>query len=202
MRKKIVCLDPGHGGKDPGAVSGSRLEKEDTLLLGELVAKELKKREVTVYFTRTLDCYRSLRERVELAEKVRADVFISLHRNAFSDSGAYGTELWVHPNTKEESTPLAAAVLSQLEQVGIQRNRGIKTGAYQMLTGSMPSVLVELGFITNTQDNHLFDTRLSPYARVISGGICEFLGVSGEEMLPSAPNPSDTLWRVQAGALL
>jgi N-acetylmuramoyl-L-alanine amidase len=95
--RKLVVLDPGHGGSNTGgrsAVSGV-YEKHLTLLLARAVSERLASRGVEVRLTREIDEYLSLRERVERANQLRADLFISIHTNASNAHSQRGFETWI-----------------------------------------------------------------------------------------------------------
>ena len=81
-----VCIDAGHGGYDVGATNGERYEKDDNLRLAKAVEAELKARGINTIMTRSDDTYVSLEDRCKTANKKKADLFISLHRNS-ADSG-------------------------------------------------------------------------------------------------------------------
>jgi len=93
----LVVLDPGHGGSNTGAASvvAGVYEKHLTMLLARAVAARLAERGIEVRLTRELDEYVSLRERVERANRLRADLFISLHCNASDAKSQRGFETWV-----------------------------------------------------------------------------------------------------------
>ena len=95
--KKLVALDPGHGGSNTGAKSvvAGVYEKHLTMLLAREVAKRLEERGVEVRLVRELDEYVSLRERVERANQVRADLFVSIHCNASDARSQRGFETWI-----------------------------------------------------------------------------------------------------------
>ncbi|AEA33012.1 N-acetylmuramoyl-L-alanine amidase family protein [Hippea maritima] len=80
-RRPIIVIDPGHGGKDPGAIGILDKEKNVVLSIGRYVARMLKADGYKVYMTRNKDVYPTLADRVELANKVKADVFVSIHAN-------------------------------------------------------------------------------------------------------------------------
>lgn len=202
---KIVCIDAGHGGRDSGAVNGSRYEKYDTLKLALLLKKSLQKSGVTVILTRSEDKYVTLQERTDLANSKEADLFISLHRNAFTNSGANGVEAWVYLTATGETHQYAALVLNELESVGIQVLRGLKQGNFHVTRETkMPSCLLELGFISNKKDNELFDEKIYQYADAIARAMCTFLGIKPDEDIIDEGNCSDgaacKLYRVQVGA--
>jgi len=103
--KKIV-IDPGHGGKDPGAIGINGSKEKDivlkvALLTGGYIEKYLDG--VEVLYTRTDDTYPTLKERCDFANKAKADLFISIHANAAGSSRAYGAETFVLGTTKSEN---------------------------------------------------------------------------------------------------
>lgn len=176
---KIVVLDAGHGGKDAGAVNGTRYEKNDVLKLSLEVEKLLKKQSgITVHLTRSKDEYVELYSRSVFSNNLKADVFVSIHRNAHTNSSGNGTENWVHPQAPPTDTVLATEILDRLVAVGVGTNRGIKKGDYSVLRNTKaPAVMIELGFITNASDNNLFDSNFNGYAKAIAQGICAYLGI-------------------------
>ena len=141
--------------------SGKRYEKEDNLKVVLAIQKELEKRDIKVILTREEDCFVSLEKRCQFANFKRADVFVSVHRN--SGKSGSGVEIWKNQKHDKVSETLANDILSQLEKVGIQNNRGVKSGTsenngndyYVNRNTKMPSCLIELGFISNTKDNQL-----------------------------------------------
>lgn len=197
---KTIVLDAGHGGTDPGAVNGSRRECDDTLRLSLAVGKLLTAQGQTVIYTRTEDVYPTLTQRTAMANSAKADLYVSLHRNSFSVPSANGVEVWVYTTAGAVDVGAATEVLERLIAVGAGSNRGIKKGNYHVLReSSMTSMLVELGFISNTVDNTLFDTHFQAYTAAIAEGICAALGVNysgdGQDVPASEP-----LYRVQVGA--
>jgi len=196
---KIIILDAGHGGTDPGATNGSLYESNHTLKLSQAVQKLLIAQELTVLMTRTGDTYVSLANRVAAANKAGADLFVSLHRNSHSNAAANGVEIWIYSTAGAIDEAAAGAVLEQLSAVGIQSNRGIKKGNYHVLRESnMTSMLVELGFISNIIDNQLFDKHFDAYAEAIAKGVCSAMGVVYQT--DNTATQSDVLYRVQVGA--
>lgn len=176
----VVCVDAGHGGEDVGAVFGDneRFEKDDNLKLAMLVKKELEEKGARVLMTRSADRSVSLEKRCRIANLNRADYFICLHRNSAENKSALGTELWINSPPSEREEELSQAILLELEAVGISDNRGIKKG-YREGTGNyyvnsrtdMPSCLVELGFISNEEDNAQFDENIEEYASAIADAV-------------------------------
>ncbi len=178
-----VCLDPGHGGDDFGAVlnSAGRYEKDDNLRLAMLVKEELEKFDIKVILTREDDTFVSLKQRCRIANKSRADIFVSLHRN--SSSSGSGMEIWIKDNPEEKEIELAEDILSALTQSSSLMSRGVKKGFrdssgnnyYVNANTNMPSCLVEVGFISNIEDNKNFDENINNYAKGIAKAIYESL---------------------------
>lgn len=176
--EKTVCIDPGHGGTSSGATLGSRLEKDDTLRLSLLVRDILEERGYTVVMTRDNDSDVSLADRCKIANKARASLFVSIHRNSSTSSDATGMEMWVHSSNPTDDTLLAQNILDCLDTLNIT-NRGIHSGYrdgadmnyYINRHTKMPSVLAEIDFISNKNDNKNYDENINEYALAIANGI-------------------------------
>lgn len=108
---RLIVIDPGHGGRDPGAIGPSGLmEKDVNLALAQVVATALRQQlGVKVLLTRTDDRYLGLRERTEYANRVGADLFISLHANASTSSKPYGVETYFLNLSKTDEAAAVAA---------------------------------------------------------------------------------------------
>ncbi len=178
---RIVCIDAGHGGKDPGTIYENRYEKNDNLRLALAVEKHLKDAGVTVVMTRSDDSYPTLSKRCAIANSSGARYMVSLHRN-FAE-GAKGTEIWVSSNRPAADKKLAQTILDALREVGISEDRGVNYGTagstrsdyYINKNTDMPSCIIELGFINSAVDNQLFDANLDAYARAIAEAIISLL---------------------------
>ncbi len=140
-----VCVDPGHGGKDSGAVWGEVLEKDLTFSISRKVAQRLGGQAV---MTRHGDVYVSLRERCEVANRSGAEVFVSIHVNSSSvPPKKGGAEVWYYPGSEEGRT--LASIIAR--KIGAER--GVKAGRFYVLKHTrMPAVLIECGFINVEQD--------------------------------------------------
>ncbi|MCH5170807.1 MAG: N-acetylmuramoyl-L-alanine amidase [Oscillospiraceae bacterium] len=187
---KTICIDPGHGGSSSGATGegGKRLEKNDTLRLSLLVRDELESRGYTVVMTRDTDSDISLEERCNVANKSKAALFVSIHRNSTTGKGQ-GCEMWIHSTNPSDDRLLAENILQNLALTGADTSRGIHTGYreganqnyYVNRCSKMPSVLAEIGFITSEKDNTLFDEDLDALAVAIADGIeMTLLEMNGE----------------------
>ena len=181
MSKKIICLDAGHGGKQPGNVYGARLEKDDTLKLTLLVGAELAKQGITIVYTRTTDVDVSINNRCKIANDAKADYFLSIHRNG-ATTQATGNEIWVLKTATDATAEKAKKILTACCSV-YGSNRGVKYGApnynnFGINSGSkMPSALLEVGFLNNPTDNKNFDTLIQKYAVEIAKALCEIVGI-------------------------
>ena len=187
---KTVCIDPGHGGNESGAVgeNGKRLEEDDILRLALLVRDELQNRGYTVVMTRETDTDISLEDRCKTANKSKAALFVSIHRNSSSGTGR-GCEMWIHSKNPSDDRLLAENILQSLENMGVDTSRGIHTGYreganknyYVNRCSKMPSVLAEIGFVTSSDDNAMFDEKIGDLALSIADGIeMTLLEMNGE----------------------
>lgn len=178
---KTVCLDAGHGADDVGATStgGARLEKDDNLRLTLKVRDRLEEKGVKVVLTRGDDSDITLKERCKLANRKRCDFFLSLHRNS-SVSGT-GFEAWIAKEPKGNEEETAEKLIAALSDISGLPNRGVKRG-YRNSSGNnyyvnsntnMPSILLEVGFVTNEEDNKSFDKSLDENAEAIADIIFE-----------------------------
>lgn len=179
----IVCLDAGHGGDDVGAVStdGKRYEKDDNLALTLKVRDELELLGIKTVLTRDDDETVSLRDRCRIANKKRCDLFVAIHRNS-SDSGT-GIEAWISKREKEDERSTAKKLTKQLSELTGLQDRGVKNG-YRDLTANnyyinantnMPSILLEVGFISSDEDNRAFDENIDKMAVEIAKVIYDSL---------------------------
>lgn len=172
---KRICIDPGHGGKDSGAVYGTRYEKNDNLRFAQALEKSLERQGFDVFLTRTKDVDMSLPSRTNYAKSVKADCLISIHRNSFINSLAKGVENWVYTTANSSTVSFATLIQNEIVKVGVQANRGVKKGNYHMCREvNVPACLLELGFIKNPEDNRLYDTNFDEYVEAITKGICRF----------------------------
>ncbi len=156
--KKILVLDAGHGGIDPGTCGcqGTR-EKENTLDITMRLKELLEDAGAYVILTRCDDSYVSLFERPLVANLNFADLFISIHCNSFSgDHNIRGIEVYYHQNPAGKI--LAGYVMSKLAAKTKLNNRGVRDNNYAVLVESlMPGILVELGYISNYEEESLLN---------------------------------------------
>lgn len=180
-----IFLDYGHGGSDPGATYQGRREKDDNLEIGLAVAVELRKHGITVHESRTTDKTVSLKERTDMANRIKADYFLSIHRNAFKPETAQGVETFVFTSPSQGSLQLAEKVQAALVKVGFI-NRGVKRENFHVLRETAgPAVLTEIGFLDSTEDNRFFDAKKPEIAAALASAVLAQAGVS----VPPAPDP-------------
>ncbi len=174
---KTIVIDAGHGGANPGAVSGNRLEKTDNLNLALAVQKKLQAQGQKVVMTRITDVDIPLLERSEISNRNNADLFVSLHRNASTNPAANGVDTFVQIGSPPINTTYAQNVQNEIVGVGVQSDRGVHQEDFSVLRNTKaPAMLVEMGFITNEKDNQLFDQHFDAYAAAIARGILKSLG--------------------------
>lgn len=160
--KSIVVLDPGHGGHDPGAQNKKKNEKDLNFKILYTLMKQYTSQnapDIKVYWTRTTDTYVTLAKRAAFAKGKSADAFISLHMNSASSSSANGTEVYYSVSNNSKSfggiTSKKMANLFKTKLVGDlkTKNRGVKTAGYYVLKhNTVPSILIELGFLSGSSD--------------------------------------------------
>jgi N-acetylmuramoyl-L-alanine amidase len=232
-----ILIDPGHGGKDPGAIGehqigGKKLrvvEKDIALAVAQTLHAKLRDRfpDRKIFITRKGDTYPSLEDRVEMANAVEltaneAIIYVSIHANAAFNKNARGFEVWyLNPEYRRklvdpgapggpsddiapilnamleeefttESIILARSIVTSLQStIGAQSpSRGVKAEEWFVVRNArMPSVLVEMGYITNLDEAKLLATEdyLREIAEGIYTGIVDFIGYF--EGMKGAPAP-------------
>lgn len=178
----VVVIDPGHGGRDPGAVGIAGIREKDIVLdISNKVAQYLQQQGVQVIMTRTDDREIDLAPRVGVANRARANAFVSIHANAISMSrpDVNGFETYYAPG---RSSRLASAIQnSVLSSINI-RDRGVRTARFYVIRNtSMDSALVETGFVTGAEDAANFQNPAwrSRMAEAIGRGIMQYLRYGG-----------------------
>lgn len=177
-KKMIVTVDPGHGGRDPGASANGIIEKDLNLFVGLKVREYLEREGFQVVMTRSDDTFIELEERVKIAEKNNSDIFVSIHGNA-ATSEARGSESYYYAASlnqrSQDSQQLATFIQKRLVEALGTRDRGVKHGNFHVIREtSMPAALVELGFITNKDDAAILKTHRQAAAKAISQGIIDY----------------------------
>ena len=164
---KILVIDLGHGGKDAGTFSGdSKVFEKDTVLDFGLKLKDFfdEQKDIKVYFTRLSDVYLYRRPRADLANNLDADFFLSVHNNNYTVHGTpidfnevRGSEIHYNEkinNTKVSSKRFATLILDNICNTINTKKRGVVEGSKYYVLGhtTMPSALLEIGYLTNKED--------------------------------------------------
>ncbi|MFH1362233.1 MAG: N-acetylmuramoyl-L-alanine amidase [bacterium] len=151
---KVIIIDPGHGGKDPGATSVSGIkEKELTLQTAKQVVEKLTAAGATVYLTRGGDDTSNLKEIVAFTNQIRPHLFISIHYNYASQEKIAGTETYYYTS---QSRKLALAVHQALASGLGRRDRGLrKEMFYAIHHAKVPAILIEPLYLSNYNEEKL-----------------------------------------------
>lgn len=171
----VVAIDPGHGGKDPGAIGATGLVEKDVVLdVGLRLRDALRRQSLRTVMTREADVYVDLQDRVPLALRAGATVFVSVHANATTRGVIRGVETYY---LKPNSLQLATWIQEELgRSLGVP-DRGIRTANFKVLRDSpIPAVLVEIGYLTNLEDEALLRTPAfrQRVAEAIARGVVRF----------------------------
>ena len=171
-----ILIDPGHGGKDPGAIGHGIREKDIVLDISKRVQAKLGNYENTlVKLTRTTDVYLELKERTDIANQWDADVLVSVHINSLKAT-SHGIETFIYTTASNTSLVVASNIQNHLIREADRHNRGVKKANLHMVRESkMPACLVECGFISNPEEAALMKTDkfLNQCAEAIVKGLVE-----------------------------
>lgn len=167
-----ICVDPGHGGAQPGAVNGRFKEKVATLAISLKLRNKLQENGFKVIMTRDTDIDVSLKSRCKISNDSGANAFISIHLNSCHSDEPYGAETWKWHKTRQFSKTLADSVQADFIAATGAKNRGVKeSDVYYVLRHTKASALVvECGFISNNEECCKLFT--SAYQDKIAEGIC------------------------------
>ena len=186
VRAGVVMLDPGHGGSDSGAPGSLVPEKALNLAVALKLKTELEKRNFKVLTTRSRDVAISLGERVRAAADSKADLYVSIHHDSAVNRNARGYSVYA-PRTCSmfpgESTALAAAIQREIVKLPEVTDRGVRFADFHVLRAPMPAVLVELGFISNPDEERLMNDpdRQAAEAAAIAAGIVNYRAGTGKK---------------------
>ena len=179
----LIAIDPGHGGKDPGADANGLLEKDITLALALKTGAYLRiNYDCDVMYTRNKDVFLSLSERANLANRAKADVFCSFHSNSFNSS-SQGFETYRYPGTTGQTIALQKAIHEEVMDVLNAYNitdRGMKQKNLAVVRETkMPAVLTETLFISNPNEAKLLQSEsfLTKVAEAHARGLAKAAGL-------------------------
>lgn len=213
IKDKVIIIDPGHGGQDPGAQYGGIDEKDINLDIALRLYHTLTAKGCKVILTRDKDedfflpgfVKGRLAKRAELDHRIatatsnNADLFISIHANSFSKSSTYGMETYYHVNSAPGKA-LAERIQSKLREVQTDNKRIAKAGNYYVINqNKMPSVIVEVGFLSNSRERSMLkqDSYKDSISTAIANGVEQYfhdfpLGIQSSQptLAPEAPPPA------------
>lgn len=163
LRGRKVMIDPGHGGRDPGAVGQTGLQEKAVVLDVSLeLARQLREWGAEVRLTRETDRQvagpdapkrEDLQARVDLANNWPAEIFISMHANANNNRDVKGTESYVARNASESSKRLATLMHQHMvDDLGLPDRRVLKSDFYVIKNTTMPGTLMEIAYISNKEE--------------------------------------------------
>ena len=191
MSKKLkFFFDPGHGGRDPGAIGSNSKEAENVLKVALALEKKLKAQGHEVKLSRRTDTYLTLTQRANLANAWGADVFISLHDNSGVNKSATGFETFIFNGQVSANTIKLQQHMHKTIAKGIGlRDRGLKRANFAVLRQTeMPALLIEYGFISNLNDEKVIAFEIEKQARLTMDGINSYLGVKTKPVI-ATPAP-------------
>jgi N-acetylmuramoyl-L-alanine amidase len=175
-----IMIDPGHGGKDPGAWKSTRSrlpEKSIVLDIGNDVGRILQSRGAKVIATRTKDVFPSLEQRANAADRERVDLFVSIHANSLPRKpSASGVEIYIQEGTAGRSLIAQRCVAAAIKKAGLEL-RGIRPENLHVLREhSRPGILIECGFLTNSGDAAKLnsDAYRARLAAAIAQGVTDY----------------------------
>jgi N-acetylmuramoyl-L-alanine amidase len=202
MKMPRLVLDPGHGGRDPGAL-GKRLKEKDVNLKACLYLRDaLLRAGFQVLMTRETDTERvpgvtdavDLKARAMLANTNSADLYVSWHYDASADENVHGVAVWIHPSQKDKTAYYKAELIChQIAMATGQKHRGVYLGDFQVLRDTMmDAVLIEGGFITNAdEESRMADDRfLQVQAEAAAEAICKIFDCRYIPPVKAAPRPA------------
>jgi len=149
----LVVIDPGHGGRDPGAISYlGHYEKDIVLQISRRLATILQQRGIQVIMTRQGDTFIELEERAAIANQAGANLFVSIHADSHNDRMHQGFTLYIARSASEASRRFGRSFENTLSMTGIP-SKGLRTADYRVLVQtSVPAVLVETGFLSSPSE--------------------------------------------------
>jgi N-acetylmuramoyl-L-alanine amidase len=172
----VVMLDPGHGGKDPGAIGINGLQEKDVILpISQRVAAILEQQGIQAILTRTSDYFVDLAPRVEMAKREHVNLFVSIHANSIGNRpDVNGLETYYYSSGQRLAQTIHSNILQSIDIA----DRGVRQARFYVLRNNpMPAVLVEVGFVTGTRDEPRLATAeyQNQMAQAIANGILQYI---------------------------
>lgn len=183
IESHLIVVDAGHGGFDPGAIGKNGLEeKVSNLAIAKEIARLLEEKDHDVLLTRNRDKFLSLQQRVDFANRMQAELFISIHANSFNNPESNGVETYYNEGQDNQNRILAEKIQDKLgRRLGLT-DRNIKDSNFYVIKYTkMPSALVEVAFLSNEYEEKLLRSREFQHkaAALIVDGILDYLEENG-----------------------
>ena len=200
VKKKIIVIDPGHGGFDSGAVSSSGTREDElNLKVAKKLKRYLQEHDASVLLTRETDEALAankaddMRERVRIIRENSPDVVVSIHMNKFPQTQYFGGQTFYMTGSEEGKT-LAQSIQTQLLENLIEgNNRQIKAASNLLIlkAGNAPTVIVECGFLSNVKEEAMLKTNdyQDKIAWSIFNGILDYFAIEEELQWDGVPEP-------------
>jgi len=181
IRGSVVVIDPGHGGRDPGALpkyAGQRTEKSIVLDIGNRVGRLLNERGARVIMTRGNDVYLELQDRADIAERNHADLFVSIHADSAERTSASGAGIHIHTQASAKSQKAALRMVASFKQHGIDCRGVFRNNFHVLRKHTRPAMLIECGFLTNPSDAQKLNSAgyRAQIAEAIADGVASYFG--------------------------
>lgn len=180
----IVVIDAGHGGDDPGKVGVNKaLEKDINLKIAEKVKTHLEENGIKVVMTREEDVMEDtkledMKKRVDLINKTKPAITVSIHQNSYSDSSIKGAQVFYYTDS-ETSKEAATLMQEELRKIDSENTRQIKGNNefYMLKKTEVPTIIVECGFLSNAEEAEklVSDEYQEEMALAICNGIITWL---------------------------
>ncbi|MBW4665323.1 MAG: N-acetylmuramoyl-L-alanine amidase [Chroococcus sp. CMT-3BRIN-NPC107] len=177
QKRIVVVIDPGHGGKDPGAIGLRGLQEKNVILpISKKIAAILEQQGIQVVMTRDSDYFVDLGPRPVIADRANAKVFVSIHANSMpaNRTDVNGLETYYYDSGQRLARTIHNSILKSIDV----RDRGVRKARFYVLRKStMPSVLVEVGFVTGVVDSPRLATTAyqNQMAEAIARGIIQYV---------------------------
>lgn len=184
--KNGIFIDLGHGGKDCGALGKKYNEANLVLEIGRELNNLLEKTNIKYQFSRLTDIFLTLEKRCELANKMKADIFLSIHINSSKRLEAQGTESFVYSlKNNKLAIDFSTAILNDITKLLNTENRGVKENSkFTVLKNTkMSALILEVEFISNIKQEQVIKDNVKAIANVIYQNILNLYGVKEEECL-------------------
>ena len=194
-QKKLVVVDPGHGGEDPGKIGiNDEKEKDINLEISLMLMEKLEKQGISVVMTREEDeglyeenasnkKVQDLQRRVEMIHERQPDCVVSIHQNSYSDPGVKGAQVFYYEDSVEGKRLAKCLQNALIEQVDPENHRQAKgnTTYYLLKRTDAPLVICECGFLSNPEEAELLTEKeyQEKVTDAVVSGVLEYLNASG-----------------------